>query len=125
MNYQIIYLILGAILGVLSRWKISLLINPTFKFLPLGTLLVNLIGAYIIGLIIQMPNISSEIRTGVIIGFLGTLTTFSSFSADTVLLILAEQYKYALLNIALNLIGSLLMTLLGIYTMIFLKFKLY
>jgi len=88
--------------------------------LPLGTLSANLVGGYLIGLamafFIQHPSLSPEWRLLIITGFLGGLTTFSTFSAETVTLLLRGQYAWSAGIIATHLGGSLLMTVLGIQT---------
>ncbi len=88
--------------------------------LPPGTLAANLIGGYLIGVSIaffmQHPGISPEWRLFIITGFLGGLTTFSTFSAETVTLLMRGQYAWASGIVAAHLGGSLLMTILGIQT---------
>jgi len=86
----------------------------------MGTLTANLVGGYLIGLavafFIQQPGLSPEWRLFIITGFLGGLTTFSTFSAETVTLLLRGQYAWGMSIIAAHLGGSLLMTVLGIQT---------
>lgn len=86
----------------------------------MGTLSANLVGGYLIGLAIaffmQNPGISPEWRLLIITGFLGGLTTFSTFSAETVTLLMRGQYAWGTAIIAAHLGGSLLMTVLGIQT---------
>lgn len=111
---------LGAALGASLRWGLGLWFNPVFPTLPMGTLSSNLLGGYLIGLAIafftQHPGLSPEWRLFIITGFLGGLTTFSTFSAETVTLLMREQYAWGMGIIAAHLGGSLLMTLLGIQT---------
>lgn len=111
---------IGAILGAWSRWGLSLLLNPVFPTLPIGTLLSNLVGGYVIGLLVeylgQNPALPPEIRLFAITGFLGSLTTFSTFSAESVGLLTRGEYGWALAHIGVHLGGSLLMTILGIQT---------
>lgn len=108
----------GGAIGTWLRWVLSVLLNPLLPALPLGTLAVNLIGGFIIGAAIgvfgQYPNLSPELRLFVTTGFCGGLTTFSAFSAETVMLMLRQQYTWTAAIISAHLIGSLLMTLLGI-----------
>ncbi|MDD5181443.1 MAG: fluoride efflux transporter CrcB [Gallionellaceae bacterium] len=112
---------LGAATGAWLRWGLGLWLNPALPELPLGTLSANLVGGYLIGLAVaffmQHPGLSPEWRLLVITGFLGGLTTFSTFSAETVTLLLRGQYAWSLAIIAAHLGGSLLMTVLGIQTM--------
>ena len=110
----------GAALGAWLRWGLTLWLNPALPELPLGTLASNLVGGYLVGLalayFLQHPAISPEWRLFIITGFLGGLTTFSTFSAETVLLLARGQYAWTLAIIAAHLAGSLLMTLLGLQT---------
>ncbi len=118
--YSFLAIGIGAALGAWLRWGLGLLLNPALPELPLGTLAANLIGGYLIGLavafFIQQPGLSSEWRLFIITGFLGGLTTFSTFSAETVTLLLRGQYAWGMSIIAAHLGGSLLMTVLGIQT---------
>ncbi len=110
----------GAALGAWLRWGFGLWFNPALPELPLGTLAANLVGGYLVGLAIAFfvhyPNLSPEWRLLIITGFLGGLTTFSTFSAETVTLLLRGQYAWGTGIIAAHLGGSLLMTVLGIQT---------
>ena len=112
---------LGAAIGAWLRWGLGLWLNPALPELPLGTLFANLVGGYLIGLAVaffmQHPGISPEWRLLIITGFLGGLTTFSTFSAETVTLLARGQYTWGMAIIAAHLGGSLLMTVLGIQTM--------
>jgi CrcB protein len=88
--------------------------------LPLGTLTANLIGGYLVGFAVafflQHPGLDPEWRLLIITGFLGGLTTFSTFSAETVTLLIRGQYVWGVAIITAHLGGSLLMTVLGIQT---------
>ena len=110
----------GAAIGAWLRWGFGLWLNPVLPELPLGTLAANLVGGYLIGLAIaffmQHPGVSPEWRLLIITGFLGGLTTFSTFSAETVTLLMRGQYAWSAGIIAAHLGGSLLMTVLGIQT---------
>ncbi|TCS69227.1 camphor resistance protein CrcB [Sulfuritortus calidifontis] len=116
---------LGAALGAWLRWGLGLWLNPVHAGLPLGTLAANLIGGYLIGLAIayfaQHPGLSPEARLFVITGFLGGLTTFSTFSAEVFTLLSRAQYAMGLAAIGAHLIGSLVMTGLGVWTFRLLK----
>lgn len=120
MFYTFLAIGIGAALGAWLRWGLGLWLNPTLTDLPLGTLAANLIGGYLIGLAVaffmQNPNLSPEWRLFVITGFLGGLTTFSTFSAETVSLLMRGQYAWGTTIIAAHLGGSLLMTVLGMQT---------
>jgi fluoride exporter len=111
---------LGAAIGAWLRWGLGLWLNPAVAELPMGTLAANLVGGYLIGLSVaffmQHPGISPEWRLLIITGFLGGLTTFSTFSAETVTLLLRGQYAWCTAIIAAHLGGSLLMTVLGMQT---------
>lgn len=118
--YSLIAIGLGAACGAILRWALGLWLNATVPELPLGTLSANLLGGYLIGLamafFLQNPALSPEWRLFIITGFLGGLTTFSTFSAETVTLLLRGQYLWGAGIIAAHLAGSLLMTILGIQT---------
>jgi CrcB protein len=110
----------GAAIGAWLRWGLGLWLNPVLPQLPMGTLCANLVGGYLIGLAVaffmQHPGLSPEWRLLIITGFLGGLTTFSTFSAETVTLLMREQYAWGMALVAAHLGGSLLMTVLGMQT---------
>jgi len=110
----------GAAFGAWLRWGLGLWLNPLLPELPFGTLAANLFGGYLIGLAVafftQHPGLSPELRLLIITGFLGGLTTFSTFSAETVTLLLRGQYAWGSAIIVTHLGGSLLMTVFGIQT---------
>lgn len=111
---------LGAALGAWSRWLLGIFLNPMFVMLPLGTLAANLIGGYLVGVAVGVFHINSglppALKLLVITGFLGGLTTFSTFSAEVVERLLAHQVGWALALACTHLAGSLLMTYLGLLT---------
>ena len=113
---------LGASVGALSRWGLGLWLSPG-GVIPWGTLAANLIGGYLIGVCIaifqSMPQLDPVWRLLLITGFLGGLTTFSSFSAEVVEFLMAERYALALLTAAGHVLGSLLMTVAGIKSAMF------
>lgn len=108
----------GGALGCLLRWLLGARLNQQFPFIPPGTLAANLIGAYLIGMAVAFfarhPELPSEWRLFVITGFLGGLTTFSTFSAEVVTLLDEARWWMAGAAIAVHVLGSLSMTLLGI-----------
>jgi CrcB protein len=110
----------GAALGAWLRWVLGLWLNPVVPTLPLGTLAANLIGGYLVGIAIAFfshhSGLSAEARLFIITGFLGGLTTFSTFSAEAVTLLARSQFGWALLLIFSHLAGSLAMTVFGIAT---------
>jgi CrcB protein len=108
---------IGAILGAWARFGLGAWLNPVFPTLPFGTLAANLIGGFIIGLMLGLAdplNFSVTTRLFVTTGFLGALTTFSTFSAETLTLVLRAQYLWALGITAAHLFGSLLLTAAGV-----------
>lgn len=115
----------GAALGAWLRWGLGLMFNATLPVLPLGTLLANVLGGYLMGLVIGLfalsPSISPELRLFMTTGFLGGLTTFSTFSAEGVNLIARGQYGWAATHILVHVIGSLAMTGLGVLTIQLIK----
>jgi CrcB protein len=116
---------LGASIGAWLRWLLSLGLNAVFPLLPLGTLIANMVGGYLMGLAMGFITlggmVSPELRLLVITGFLGGLTTFSTFSAESVSLISRGDYGWASLHLLSHLLGSLLMTGLGLLTVQLLK----
>ena len=110
----------GAGFGTLLRAGFNFLTVGSASIIPLGTLLSNLVGGYLIGIAIAFfgnnPNLSPEWKLFVITGFLGGLTTFSSFSAEVVSLMQRGEVTWALGTALLHLIGSLALTFLGILT---------
>ena len=108
---------IGASLGALARWGLGLWLTPG-GLLPWGTLAANLVGGYLIGVAIAafqaMPQLDPVWRLLLITGFLGGLTTFSSFSAEVVEFLMAGRYGLALLTAGLHVLGSLAMTVLGL-----------
>jgi CrcB protein len=108
---------LGAAIGAWLRWGLGLWLNPLHSQLPLGTLAANLGGAYVIGVAVALfaahPSLSPEWRLFLITGFLGGLTTFSSFSAEAMLLLQRGDYAWALGHSALHLIGSIALCIAG------------
>jgi CrcB protein len=110
----------GAAFGAWLRWGLGLWLNPLFPTLPYGTLAANLVGGYLIGVAIaffaQHPGVSPEWRLFLITGFLGGLTTFSTFSAEVFTLISRNQLGWALTAASTHLFGSLAMTALGVWT---------
>ena len=106
----------GAALGAWMRWGLGIFLNPLFPTLPFGTLAANLIGGFIIGITMTVADplgLSPAARLLVTTGFLGGLTTFSTFSAETMSLVLRTQYAWAAVIVAAHVGGSLLMTGLG------------
>ena len=112
----------GASLGAISRWLLGLGLNALFPLLPPGTLVANLLGGYLIGVAVAFfaahPALSPEWRLLVITGFLGGLTTFSTFSAEVVQQLMEGRTSWALATIAVHVAGSVGMTLLGIGTVV-------
>jgi CrcB protein len=110
----------GAALGALLRWWLGAMFNPIFPTLPMGTLAANWLGGFIMGiamgLIANYQALSPELRLFITTGFLGGLTTFSTFSAETVTLFLRTQYGWAFAAILMHVAGSLTMTLLGFFS---------
>jgi CrcB protein len=110
----------GGVLGCLMRWFLALILNRFFPTIPPGTLAANLIGCYVIGMALAVfalnPAIPLEWRLFVTTGFCGGLTTFSTFSAEVILLLQGGRVAWAVGAIAVHLTGSLLMTVAGITT---------
>jgi len=101
----------GAVLGACLRWYLSTEFNPLSPSLPLGTLIANIGGGLVIGFVVAWlaasPQLHPNVRLFVITGFLGALTTFSSFSAESLQLLQLGRYGWALAHTAAHLFGSL------------------
>ena len=111
---------IGAVLGAWLRWGLATWLNPANPNLPYGTLAANLGGGYAIGIAVAYfashASLAPEWRLACITGFLGALTTFSTFSAESVELLLAGRYGAATLHSGAHLFGSIVATLMGIVT---------
>jgi CrcB protein len=117
MYFSLLSIALGSVIGAWLRWGISLRFNRVFENIPFGTVIVNLIGAFIIGLAVSFfsnSSISPNYKLFVVTGFCGALTTFSTFSIEIVELLQASKLEYAISTIAIHVIGSLIFTVLGI-----------
>ena len=116
---SVIAICIGASLGALARWALALWLTPG-GMIPWGTLAANLIGGYLIGICIavfqSMPDLDPVWRLLLVTGFLGGLTTFSSFSAEVVIYLMEARYGLALFTATSHLAGSLLMTFAGVKT---------
>jgi fluoride exporter len=119
MVWQGLSVSIGAALGALLRWRLGAWLNPVFPAIPFGTLASNLLGGFIIGLCMEYfarnTAVPVELRLAAVTGFLGGLTTFSTFSAETTSLLLRREYGWSIAIIAAHLIGSLALTLAGVY----------
>jgi CrcB protein len=108
----------GACLGALLRWVLGNGLNALFPTIPPGTLVANLVGGYLVGVAVGLfahhDQLPAEWRLFVITGFLGSLTTFSTFSAEVIALVQQGRWTWAAAAIGAHLFGSLLMTLAGL-----------
>lgn len=107
---------IGACIGALSRWGLGLWLSSGTS-LPWGTLASNLIGGYLIGVCValfqSMPQLDPVWKLFIVTGFLGALTTFSSYSAEVIGLLQQQRLASALGWASVHLVGSLLMTYMG------------
>ncbi len=117
--WPVIAICLGASAGALARWGLGLWLSPG-GVIPWGTVAANLIGGYLVGISVAvfqaMPQLDPVWRLALVTGFLGALTTFSSFSAEVVNLLMHQRYALALGTAGLHLFGSLLLTIAGIWS---------
>lgn len=115
----VIAICIGASVGALARWGLGLWLSPG-GLIPWGTLAANLVGGYLIGICIAvfqaMPQLDPLWRLALITGFLGGLTTFSSFSADVVSLLMQQRYWLSLAVAGVHVVGSLMLTAAGIWS---------
>ena len=111
----------GAAIGAWLRWWLGIMLNPLFPTLPLGTLAANLVGGLLMGVAMEILTrhafISLELQLLITTGFLGGLTTCSTFSAEIVTLLLRKEYLWGAIAIAGHVVGSLVMTIIGILLM--------
>ncbi|MGO4396309.1 fluoride efflux transporter CrcB [Variovorax sp. M-6] len=125
LSLSILAICVGASLGALLRWLLSSRLNSMLPSLPPGTLVANLVGGYLIGVAVAFfashPSLSPQWRLLVVTGFLGGLTTFSTFSAEVVTNLMEARLSWAFATVAAHLLGSLAMTLLGIGTVQFFR----
>lgn len=125
MLLSIVAISLGAALGALLRWLLSTQLNGLLPAIPPGTLAANLIGGYLIGIVLAWfaghPSLPPPWRLFIVTGFLGGLTTFSTFSAEVVTQLMAGRTAWALAGVAAHVLGSIAMTLLGIGTVALLR----
>jgi CrcB protein len=109
---------LGAAVGAWIRWGLGILLNPIFPTLPLGTLAANLGGGLLMGVAMELINrhsvMSPEVRLLVTTGFLGGLTTFSTFSAEITTLLLRRELLWGAIAIGAHVAGSIILTIAGI-----------
>ena len=108
---------IGAVLGAWLRWGLAYWLNPRLESLPLGTLTANLVGGYLIGIAVAVfaahPALSPFWRLLIVTGFLGALTTFSTFSAENIALLGSGAWGGAVLHAGVHLVGSLVATAAG------------
>lgn len=108
----------GAVIGAWLRWGLSAWLNPVFPTLPFGTLSANLIGGLLMGVAMEVVGrhalLPPEARLFVTTGFLGGLTTFSTFSAEVVSQLLVGEWLWGALTIAVHVLGSVAMTIVGL-----------
>lgn len=121
---SVLAICIGASLGALARWRLGLWLNPG-AVLPLGTLAANLIGGYLIGIAVAvfatLPQLPPQYRLFVVTGFLGGLTTFSTFSAEVVSQLQQGHTAWALATTFGHTLGSFAFTALGIATVAWLR----
>jgi CrcB protein len=111
----------GAALGAWVRWLLGIVLNPVFPTLPLGTLAANLIGGYLMGIALAVLShfeaLPAEARLLITTGFLGGLTTFSTFSGEVATLLAREQTGWAVAHTFAHVAGSIVLTFIGIASM--------
>ncbi len=122
---SIIAISAGAALGANLRWLLGTWLNALYPAIPPGTLVANWFGAWLIGLALayfsHLPHLSPEWRLFIITGFLGALTTFSTFSAETLTNLQSGRWGMALAGVAIHVIGSIALTALGMATFVLLR----
>ena len=108
----------GAAVGAWLRWGLSIVLNPLLPALPLGTLAANLVGGFLMGITMEIiarhGAMSPELRLLLTTGFLGGLTTFSTFSGEITILLMRRELGWMALAVVVHVVGSLLLTIAGI-----------
>lgn len=116
---QVVAVAVGASAGALARWGAGLWLNARWTGFPLGTLLVNVLGGFLIGMALEwfgrMPNETARLL--LVTGFLGGLTTFSSFSGESLSLLQRGDFGLALAHTLVHVLGSLLAAAAGLALM--------
>ena len=111
----------GAALGAWLRWGLGIALNPVFPTLPLGTLTANLLGGFLMGLVLELvtrhATMSPELRLLATTGFLGGLTTFSTFSAEIATLLSRKEWLWGAIGVVAHVAGSVVLTLAGLLAM--------
>ncbi len=124
---SLIAISVGASLGAILRWGLGNVFNAMYPAIPPGTWLANILGGYLVGVAIgffaQHTGLAAEWRLLIITGFLGGLTTFSTFSGEVTALIQQGRLMWAGIAISAHVLGSLAMTLLGLATVTLLQAK--
>jgi fluoride exporter len=112
-----LYVGIGGGIGSILRYLISYLLFPTFNHFPLGTLIVNLLGAFVLGFFVarvaSLQSISKEIKTGISTGIIGSFTTFSTLSVEVIQLIQSSHYLWLFLYLSVIVVGGLTLTAIG------------
>ncbi|KAA8733920.1 fluoride efflux transporter CrcB [Acinetobacter qingfengensis] len=119
MFYTLLSIAIGSVIGGWSRWYIGLKLNSIYPAIPLGTVFVNLIGGFIIGFAIAYfthSSLNPNYKLLIVTGFCGGLTTFSTFSAEIVTLLMQGRLGMACLAVTIHVVGAVCMTFLGILT---------
>ena len=118
MPWSMVAIAAGASLGAWLRWALGLWLNPLLSLFPLGTLAANLLGGLLVGVAFAgfdaFPHLPQQLKLLCITGFLGGLTTFSTFSAEVTGMVFSGHYAQAALLAGLHLLGSLLLAVAGI-----------
>jgi len=108
----------GAAIGAWLRWWFGIVLNPVFPTLPLGTLAANLVGGLLMGVAMELLTrhavLPTEVRLVVMTGFLGGLTTFSTFSAEVVTLLARKELLWSAIAMGSHVVGSVTMTVVGL-----------
>jgi CrcB protein len=120
-----IYIGVAAAIGAWGRWGLGILLDTLHPIFPIGTLTVNLLGGYLMGVSMGafefFSDLSPDLKLIINIGFLGGLTTFSTFTAEIFQLLQKNELVASLTLIALHVAGSILMAYLGWQTIGFFK----
>ncbi|WP_428945353.1 fluoride efflux transporter CrcB [Pantoea sp. FN060301] len=118
---SVIAIMIGGAAGCVIRWLVGVRLNALFPNLPPGTLVVNLLGGFIIGgamlFFLRHPQLDPAWKLLIMTGLCGGMTTFSTFSLEIMSLLQSGSYLWAMASVLIHVVGSVLMAFAGFWLM--------